>query len=38
MVILIVIKIIDLNKFKAIDEMIKKIENDKTCHFEIWKK
>ena len=31
-------KYIDLQKIKAFMKMIKKIENDKTCHFEIWKK
>ena len=31
-------KYIDLQKIKEFMKMIKKIENDKTCHFEIWKK
>tara|TARA_Y100001970_G_scaffold282919_1_gene396928 strand:- start:626 stop:1114 length:489 start_codon:yes stop_codon:yes gene_type:complete len=31
-------KIIDLNKIKQSMQLIKKIENDSTCHFEIWKR
>ncbi len=31
-------KNIDLKKIEKSMKMIKKIENDKTCHFEIWKK
>ena len=31
-------KNIDLQKIKESMTMIKKIENDETCHFEIWKK
>ena len=31
-------KNIDLKKIKESMKMIKKIENDQTCHFEIWKK
>ena len=31
-------KNIDLKKIKESMKMIKKIENDETCHFEIWKK
>ena len=31
-------KNIDLQKIKESMKMIKKIENDKTCHFEIWKR
>ena len=31
-------KSIDLQKIQESMKMIKKIENDKTCHFEIWKR
>ncbi|MDC1296492.1 dihydrofolate reductase [Alphaproteobacteria bacterium] len=31
-------KFIDINKIKNTMKMIKKIENDETCHFEIWKR
>ena len=31
-------KRIDLKKIQESMQMIKKIDNDKTCHFEIWKK
>ena len=31
-------KNIDLKKIKESMKMIRKIENDQTCHFEIWKK
>jgi dihydrofolate reductase len=31
-------KKIDLNKVEKTMKMVNKIENDETCHFEIWKK
>ena len=31
-------KSIDINKIRESMTMIDKIENDETCHFEIWKK
>ena len=31
-------KHIDLDRIKKTMKMVKKIENDKTCHFEIWRR